>query len=243
MSDLLFLASDYIERMSNPVYGVSMNEDYGLKLATLLRREGFEASLTEEIRSLRDPNTLTSFGWLWLFGWARARNIALDEDLLIALYEEWSSEFIKAAIVELATQDFKYSPNPIPKPYPTQTSLIEEFPNRFLSRIMAQATRVSDAKLDPSEDRPSAQRNAMSPEEEQNQFEQEPSTELAESTLIALLQVGSDITTDAAKVLLEHEWPGKDQLLESFREILDGLEPETRKVWITRLEPPEFEVR
>jgi hypothetical protein len=227
MSDLLFLASDYIERMANPVYGTSTNEDYALKFATLLSKEEFEARLNEEIRTLTDRETLTSYGWLWLFGWAKSRDIDLKEDLLIDLYEEWSSVFVRAEIVDLATHNVDYPERP------NALLSMGEFPNRFLSRIMSQATRRPEAEETQhleAEDRGSL--------EEQRAPEQGPSTALAESTLVALIQVGTPITIDAARVLLWHKWEGQENLLELFWAICNALDPETREVWIKRLQPP-----
>lgn len=229
MSDFLFLASDYIERMANPVYGTSTNEDYALKFATLLSKEGFEARLNEEISTLTDRDTLTSYGWLWLFGWARSKDLDLKEDLLVDLYEEWSSEFVRAEIVDLATRNVDYPEKP-------NISLsIEEFPNRFLSRIMSQATR-----------RPEVEETRHPEAEDRASFEEQPgpqarSTALAESTLVALIQVGTPITIDAARVLLWHKWEGQEQLLQSFWAIYEALDPETHDVWAKHLDPPERE--
>jgi hypothetical protein len=230
MSDLLFLASDYIERMANPVYGTSMNEDYALKFATLLSREGFEERLNEEMKTLTDRETLTSYGWLWLFGWARSRDIDLNEDLLFDLYEEWSSVFVRAEIVDLATRNVDYSERP------NIDLSVEGFPNRFLSRIMSQATRrpeMDETRYPEAEDRELF--------EEQRAPEAGPSTALAESTLAALIQVDTPITIDAARVLLWHKWEGQEQLLQSFWAIYEALDPETHDVWAKHLDPPQLE--
>jgi hypothetical protein len=230
MSDLLFLARDYIERMANPVYGTSTNEDYALKFGTLLIKEGFEARLNEEIRSLTDRDTLTSYGWLWLFRWARSRDIDLREELLVDLYDEWSSVFVRAEIVDLATRRFDYTEK-------SNVRLsVDEFPNPFLSKIMSQATRYPEVEktrhLEAEDWRSDEQRAAE---------HRPPSTALAESTLVALIQVGTPLTIDAARVLLWHKWEGQEQLLRSFWAIYERLDPETHDVWTKHLDPPQPE--
>ena len=87
MSDLLALARDYIDRMANPIHGIAVNEDYALRFARLLEREGFEAALADEIRALTDKEALSSHGWLWIIRWARSRQIDILEDLLLELFE------------------------------------------------------------------------------------------------------------------------------------------------------------
>ena len=57
MSDILFLASDYIERMANPSTGFPQTKTTR-SLATLLRKEGFAARLNEE--ETRPPKDLAA---------------------------------------------------------------------------------------------------------------------------------------------------------------------------------------
>jgi hypothetical protein len=212
MSDLLTLARDYIDRMANPVYGIATNEDYAIRFAKLFESEGFEAQIRAEIRTLRSRDALTSYGWLWLIGWAKSRRIDLNEELLVELFEQWSGVFVRSAIIDLATQSAEYESQGRRK-----RSLLE-FPNRFLAQIMRLATEGEE------EDRPLD--------------EQRRSTGRAESVLIALLQVDKPITLDAASALLQYEWWGREQLLEYFWALSDTLDAETRSVWIERLEPP-----
>ena len=82
MTPLLTLARDYLERMSNPALGVAMNESYALKFGALLLEDKLQWQLADEIKQLRDPQTLTSHGWLWLldvipsWGWFLLKSFA-----------------------------------------------------------------------------------------------------------------------------------------------------------------------
>src|SRR4026208_239719 len=108
MSDVLALSSDFIERMSNPAYGVSVNEDYSIRFGKMLTSDGFDDMLQHEARRLRNVDTLSSHGWLWLLDWAKSRNISLDDELLLDLTERWSSVFMQVSVIDLATQNAEW---------------------------------------------------------------------------------------------------------------------------------------
>jgi hypothetical protein len=63
-------------------------------------------------------------------------------------------------------------------------------------------------------------------------------TRHAESVLVALLQLGREITLDAASSLLHHRWEGQTKLLQFYRLLWEGLDEETQKAWEIRLQPP-----
>jgi hypothetical protein len=213
MSGLLTLARDYIERMANPVYGFATNEDYSLRFAKLLATEGFEGSLRDEIQGLRDKEALTSNGWRWLIGWARSRRIELPEELLVELFEEWSSVSARCSIVDLATYRAQVEPK--------ANVRLRDFPNQFLASIMRGATEIGEDHPR-GDDRPG----------------QEPwrLTGRAESVLVVFLQVGTPLTLGAASALLRHQWPGHEQLFEFLRVLATTLDSETRRVWSERLD-------
>ena len=211
MSDLLSLARDYLERMANPVYGFAVNEDYSLRFAQLFGREGFEASLREEIKTLRDKEALTSNGWLWLIRWAMARQIEIPEDILEALFEEWSSIPAKCLIVQHATYRAE-----LPS---IANWTLREFPNRFSARIMTSATETTGE-------------DAL----EKERYRPERLTVRAESLLVVFLQVGTPLVLAAASTLLLHPWRGHDTLFEFLLAIASTLDPETRNVWSDQLQ-------
>lgn len=213
MSDLLILARDYLDRMANPIYGFATNEDYSLRFAGLLSREGFQGSLSEGIQQLREPADLTSYGWLWIIGWARSQHIDLSEELLVKLFEQWSSVFARCAIVDLATYDTEFEPS-------VKFSL-EEFPNRFLAMILRGATEVREEH----------RREDHLPRKEPTSW-----AERAQDVLVVLLQVGTPITLGAASALLGHQWEGHEQLFEFLVGLASSLDEETRAEWSTRLQ-------
>jgi hypothetical protein len=223
MSELLVLASDYIEHMANPQYGTAVNEDYANRFAVLLQSKEFEAQLDKEIEELEDRGTLSSHGWLWLLERAKSRKLRLREKLLLELFQHWPNVFIRSDIVDVATQSAE------PPVSNLVTYSLSEFPNRFLRQILTLATRSSLENAD---------RDSPLSDEKPGVTTAESSGAFAESTLFALLQVGRPLTLDAATVLLKHRWPGQERLLESFRAVYNSLERETQRVWVQRLDPP-----
>ena len=190
MSGMLSLARDYMERMANPVYGFAVNEDYSLRFAQLLETEGFESSLRREIEELRDTEELTSNGWLWLIGWAKARRIELEEELLLDLFNEWSNISARCAIVDLAIHQYR------PEVERSRVFPLGEFPHPFLARILRRATEVpagQEARIDRPMPHPAYWRSASR----------------AEDLLVVLLQVDDPITIAAAATLLRHGWEGE----------------------------------
>lgn len=212
MSQVLALASDFIERMINPAYGIRVNEEYSLRFAELLSTEGFEDLLRSEVAQLKSPETLSQHGWLWVLGWARSKKISIDETLLLQLTESWSSIFMQVAAIDLATREAKWVPRePI--------TSIQEFGHPWLSKLMLNCTKASDGK---------------------NMDQEYIDTRCAEMTLVALMQVGSDIALDAASSLLNHKWAGQAQLVKLFWSLCDRLDDETQELWVSRLHPPEI---
>lgn len=212
MSHILPLASDFIERMSNPSYGIRVNEDYSIRLGTLLSSEGFEHELLREIEQLRDPEALTPHGWLWLLSWTRAKGASLDGKLLLHLAESFSSVFMQAAVIDLATLGFDGQSS-------DSTATIAEFSHPWLSMLLSNCT---DAHGDDDKERRQAD------------------TRRAETVLIALMQVNREITLDAASTLLNHSWAGQPLLVQFFWSLCNELDDETQEVWISRLRPPSL---
>jgi hypothetical protein len=210
MSGLLALARDYIERMANPVYGFSTNEEYSQRFGELVETEGFDQSLRGEVETLRDTDTLTSNGWLWLLGWARSRRIRLNEDLLLTLFEQWASVPARCAIIELATMG-------VERDLWTSFS-IQEFPDSFLAQLLRRSVAINGNNLGEMPTRAPSLPTAH-----------------AENLLIVLMQVGTPLTVAAASALLRHQWRGHEALFNFALVLADSVDTETRRVWSDQL--------
>src|ERR1700747_2894713 len=106
---------------------------------------GCGRGLREEIAPVRDKESMTSNGWLWLLRWARAKDVEVFEPLLIELFEEWSSIPARCIIVDLATYRAESS---------RRRTSVREFPNEFLATIMVRATETKGDRRASDEDRP-----------------------------------------------------------------------------------------
>jgi len=213
MSQVLALASEFIERMSNPAYGIRENEDYTMRFGALLASEGFDTMLRREVAQIKDPDSLSPHGWLWLLSWARSNEIPFDERLLLHLTENLSSVFMQVAAIDVATRRADWMPR-------KTVAQLHEFDHPWLAELLRRCTEVHREK-DTGHDHVDTRRS--------------------ETVLIALMQVGSDITLDAASALLNHSWIGQSLLVEFFWSLCSELDDETRERWVSRLHPPKWQ--
>jgi hypothetical protein len=187
----------------------------------LLQREdsrGFEVLLRRAIKDVHDPTVLTPHGWLWLLGWARSQNVNLRGDLLLKLTETWASPFMQIPAIDLATRQRRWTPK-------KRVSSLEDFGHPWVRALLKKC--VESAPAEPEE----AAGEQQIPREELPPLR----PGLAESVLIALLQLGSDISIDAAATLLRYEWPGRTALLSSYHLLWEALDEETQEIWNARL--------
>lgn len=222
MSTFLTIASDFIDRMSNPAYGVLVNEEYALRFAELLAEEGeLQHTLRREAERLTNVHTLTAHGWVWFLGWAQSEGVRLSDNLLLEITERWTNVLIQSLAIETAVQDVEWE-------RAANTALLVEFPNDFLRHLMIRA--VEPPRRIPKE--------GMGPDALRHP--DHIRTDRAEAVFVALLDVELDITLDAASALLNHRWEGQEELLQHYRHLASGVDPETRQQWEERLRPPWF---
>lgn len=207
MSHVLALASDFIERMANPAYGIKDNEDYAMRFGKLLRSEGFENMLREEVAQIRDIELLSPHGWIWLLSWARSKNLSLDNSLLFNLCKSQSSVFMQVLTIDVATRQTKSKENQKNVPF-------EAFEHSWLSELIHWCT---DGRI-----------------EKQTEFDY-IDTRRSEMILVALMQVGSDVTLNAARTLLHHQWAGHNALVKFFWSLSDEWDDETQSKWTSRM--------
>lgn len=215
MSSLLQIAAEFIDRMTNPVYGAQINDEYAQRFAALLD-DDFEQSLRREVKTLDSTSALTPHGWTWLLDWARTNDTSIDDQVLLRLCEEWESTAFKAAAIESAVGGREVQADIV--------GGVGEFPDLWLRQLLSNAI-ASPAGYDRDSfvDRP-----VTFPRHSRH----------VQSLLLALLLVDEDITIQAAAVLLHEPWRGHDALLEYFWSRFDALDEETQSIWARRLEPP-----
>lgn len=217
MNSFLTLARDYIERMSNPAYGLVVNEDYSQRFGSLLNSENFKGLMMHEVRQLQEVDELTPHGWSWLLAWATSNNIGLNNDLLFHLFLDSTNVFMKSMVILAATSDLERRGEYKQKYEHHQTSA-----DVFLSRIVDYAT---------------GERWTSNEEFIPGKFN------LAEVTLVALLQADTNASLKAAGALLRRDWQGHSALANYFETLTNNLDAETRQVWINTLYRPDNEAR
>jgi hypothetical protein len=215
MSSLIELAAEFFDRMANPVFGAHVNDEYALRFASLVRDSAVAERLDVEAGRLQSVDALSAYGWTWLLGWARTRNLRLDVELLLDLCERWDSAAFKASVINAALTQYSGSET---------RSTLDGIPDPWLQRLLLRAVErepIGDS------DEPLVSPSQLTPARNLH----------AQSLLIALLLVERDVTLDAASALLRHEWDGRDALLEFFWSRVDDLDPGTSARWQSRLEP------
>ncbi|MBB5341468.1 hypothetical protein [Tunturiibacter gelidoferens] len=173
----------------------------------------------QEIREVRGRDALSSYGWLWLVGWAKSRDVELPTELLVGLFEEWSDVFVKTSVLDLAIRTADYQPL-------TNFDLpIADFPNEFLRRVMLSAVRVE------REEYPDFREIPKERGDEILRAEAVPEMGRSESLLVSLLQAGRPITLGAASSFLRHEWQGQRHMQIFFWLMFDKLDGESQAAW------------
>jgi len=226
MSPLFYLASDFVDRMTNPSYGTRENEEYASKFAQLLRSEGAEYILQEEAGKISDVNTLTPYGWIWLLNWARSARILLDAKLLATLIEQWQSPIVMALIIDVATQADQQEIS-------LRVRHIEQVGNEWLRDLLIKCVTIQ--KNEKGEDE--------STRGQSESYQRGIDINFAQNVFIALLQSGSILSLAAAGAFLRHQWSGQGRLLEFFQQRLALLDEDTRVLWNEILNPPGYENR
>ena len=132
---------------------------------------------------------------------------------------------MQSLAIEIATQTARWKRR-------TRVPSLGEFEHPFVRKLLL---RTVEPRIDQSGN------NARI---DGGQFDKTPRpreirTDRAESTLVALIDVESDITLDAAAALLNHSWEGQIDLLAFYEHLQGGLDPETQKEWAKRLHRPK----
>ncbi|MFL5741138.1 MAG: hypothetical protein ACJ75B_13025 [Flavisolibacter sp.] len=207
MSPIFSLLDDFIQKMSNPVYGMGENEDYAIKFGQLISNSEVIQTLEAEAKNLSSVDELSPYSWLWLLRWCRSRKIMLDANLLLELMKQWESIAVQALIIQVAISESGETP--------FEANSIENFPNEWLRKLLIMSIEVSAGRIEKI-------------------YKQETliNISFAQTLLFSLIQTDRQIARHAARTLLRHEWLGRQQLLESYRAQLSLLEADTRTLWI-----------
>jgi hypothetical protein len=219
MNHYFTLATDFIDRMANPAFGIQTNEQYALKFAQLLSSEGFTQDLSNQMSRLekRDIDQLSSHGWLWVLNWSKGNEVKLDDELLHSLMQKFRSVFVQAMIIETAT-------------------LSES------DQDLGRTRRESDGGWLYEEIRRSVEINLESSDTFQDEDFRERANRITEGAvlrserlLIGLLQVGSQRTLSAATQLLKYPWQGQSKLHLIFYTVWSEQDEQTRSAWLAAL--------
>lgn len=225
MKGFLGLASDFIEKMANPAFGVQINESYSLRLAQLLADDKEASMALTHMSDLdgQDLNLLTTDGWLWLLGWMKSHGNRPPDNFLHSLFDTTNYLALRLRVVETVTATVNREAM---ERWRETRFDVYEFPESWLRTRMRRAVAVRMP-----EDRRERGDDAWLPEQTS------VVTAVAESFELAtlLLQVGDETAIMAARSLLAHRWIGAESLQSNIIRLFGGLDEETRREWLSML--------
>ncbi len=212
MKGLLGLASDFLDRLANPAYGLETNESYSLRFAEVAERDPeFMPNILELALEAEDVELLTPSGWFWYLDLKSSAGQRMSDSLLNALYDRGRDTFVRFRVLESVV-----TLSSVNEPFAglsDELYPLEAYPDSWL------AGRLRSAVAEGTEER----------------------YRTAEELLLMLIQLGTPASIQAARSLLAHQWAWRDRLREQARGLLSRLVVETdedapsRDAWFDRL--------
>jgi hypothetical protein len=137
MNGFLAIAEAFLERMTNPLYGNEMNDQYSLRFNQLLAEDReFADSFANLSLDPEDVGTLPVCAWPWYLQWRLERAAPPSPDFLDALFESTEDPAVRMAVTQSALSDI---PEDVPD-HADMTGDAGEEPTRPVA-LEADATR------------------------------------------------------------------------------------------------------
>lgn len=216
MKGVIGLGADFFERLTDPVYGVEVNEAYAARLTDLTRRdERMWTQLLANDLAPSDVDLLPAQTWLWYLDWLGDNGGLPPDDFVTALYEDVGDPVFRLRIVEAVIRHPEVATQLTERRLPGDGGLAG-LPSSWVRMRLLGLVRGSQADQE-FEDR-------------EEQFHE--AFELATS----LLQIGSQPALAVLGALLSHRWPGRGWLADQVDHLLSAtLEGEDLNNWRRRL--------
>lgn len=106
MNGLLAIAEAFLERMTNPLYGNEVNDQYTLRFNQLLAEDQeFTRSFASMSLGPEDVDSLPICAWPWYLQWRMERAAPPSDGFLDALYESTEDPAVRIAVTQSALSD------------------------------------------------------------------------------------------------------------------------------------------
>ena len=192
MNALLAIAADFFEHLTDPAFGREANDHYALKFQVLMGNDPEAArQLATAPLGRDDVGSMSAAAWLWYLAWRESlTGEQPSSEFLDALYAETANPIFRLRIVEVGARGMYGN----------------------------QEQRLTRAATGPEEARPSwveeRIRNIVREQDFDTQDEnlQRARIEDAWELLSYLIDIGSNESLGAARVLLAEDWLGAEAL-------------------------------
>jgi hypothetical protein len=204
MNTLLAITADFFEHLTNPAFGRETNDDYDFKFHVLMHNDAEAAQqLATAPLGRDDVGSMSTAAWLWYLTW---RESVTDErtssDFLDALYDETANPILRLRIVEIGIRDMQSDQAR------DDTIAVAGLENMRRTWVRDRIRNVvGEGDLGP-----------------QGADLQQTRIEEAWELLSYLIEVGSDASLDAARVLLTERWPGTEALRQRALELVTQMQ-------------------
>lgn len=134
MNGLLAIAEAFLERMTNPLYGNEVNDQYTLRFNQLLAEDRqFASSFASMPLGPEDVDSLPVCAWPWYLQWRMERAAPPSADFLDALYESTEDPAVRLTVTQSALSERPAAPDA----GDDATDGAEQAPERFGERDTA----------------------------------------------------------------------------------------------------------
>jgi hypothetical protein len=233
VNGLLAIAAGFLERMTNPQYGLEVNEEYSFRLHEALEQDPeFARSFATLALDPDDVETLPVCAWPWYLEWRENNGAPPAADFLDALFEYTDEPAVRLSVVRSA----------VFRDYPVST------PDREESTRPASSGDEFHADEQPDEPGTrAAEQRRDRPRPVESPWLRARTARLtdagergrADASEIAtyLLQIGDPESIESLQTLMGQSWPGRENFVTAIqRHIADAnLDTESAAAWRQQL--------
>ncbi len=244
MNGLLAIAAGFLERMTNPQYGIEVNEEYSFRLHEALEEDPeFARSFATLALDPDDVETLPICAWPWYLEWREDNGSPPAADFLDALFEHTDDPAIRLCVVRSAVFGDYPVRTPAREPSgglggPDDEFSADEQPaepgSQAEERRLAAGGDFRDRVIATGQARPQPVRSPWL-RARTARLADAGDGGRADASEIAtyLLQLGDPESTDSLRALIGQRWPGRENLVATIQRhiVQANLDAESAAAW------------
>jgi hypothetical protein len=241
VNGLLAIAAGFLERMTNPQYGVEVNEEYSFRLHEALDEDpGFARSFATLALDPDDVETLPECAWPWYLQWREDNGAPLAPEFLDALFEYTDDPAVRLSVVRSAV--FRNYPVSTQGAEPggsaaydeEEEAAAEESGFRFGDQAPTAGYDFPDRAIGSGQERPRPPRSPWLRMRTSRITDAHDRGRADASEIAAyLLQLGDPESLASLRALIGQRGPGREELVATVQRYITeaNLDPETAAEW------------